>query len=156
MTEHPGQHLLASFDAPASMQSWEQLNDFIEQHATDILGANSSTYKVRLACEELISNIIQYSKQVASKQDGEVHIWLRVYAIKRPKEGLCIEIEDNGIQFDPRFDDLQDVGTETPVAERQIGGLGLYIARQSVDQIAYQWRKNKNIYKIFKAKKTQP
>ena len=55
--------------------------------------------------------------------------------------------KDNGIQFDPRFQDLK-VDTDLPVNEREIGGLGLFLVKSSVDQVKYEWQDNHNVYTL--------
>ena len=48
----------------------------------------------------------------------------------------------------PKFYHRSPVDTEMPVAERQIGGLGIFLIEQSVDKATYEWINNQNIYQL--------
>lgn len=59
---------------------------------------------------------------------------------------LCVEIRDGGVAFDP----LSRRGPDTRqgCTEREIGGLGIYLARRMVDRIDYQRENHTNILAV--------
>ena len=62
-----------------------------------------------------------------------------------------ITFKDSGTPFDPTA--KADPDTTLSAAERQIGGLGIYMAKKSTDEMSYEYKDNMNILSIFKKKK---
>ena len=60
-----------------------------------------------------------------------------------------IEIEDNGIHFDPDFADERQIELNQPIEQRQVGGLGLFLVQKSVDRVEYAWINDRNRYRLF-------
>ena len=61
---------------------------------------------------------------------------------------LRIEIRDDGIPFDPLAHPEPD--TSIPLEEKPIGGLGILMARKSMDDISYERRDSENILTLTK------
>ncbi|MCR4625596.1 MAG: ATP-binding protein [Lachnospiraceae bacterium] len=59
-----------------------------------------------------------------------------------------ITFKDSGTPFDPTA--KADPDTTLSAAERQIGGLGIYMAKKSTDEMSYEYKDNMNILSIFK------
>ncbi len=85
-------------------------------------------YLLRLVIEELATNIIKYGYP----EDAPGVIQLEcVY-----DAGLLrVIIRDQGRPFDPREHPDPDMGNDP--ATRQIGGLGLFLVRESADELEY-------------------
>jgi anti-sigma regulatory factor (Ser/Thr protein kinase) len=141
MAEPPPPELIARCDAPASMDHWDQFNGFVEQQADVAFGACKTSYQLRLACEELLSNIIRHAPGA--------HIWLEAYRYLEPAPGLLVQIEDNGPHFDPQLDAPRHIDITQPIDERPIGGLGLFLVQNSVDQLDYAWINDRNRYRLL-------
>ena len=61
---------------------------------------------------------------------------------------VTIRLIDTGIPFDPLAKPDPDI-TES-AEKREIGGLGIYIVKKSMDSIDYEYKDGKNILKIKK------
>jgi anti-sigma regulatory factor (Ser/Thr protein kinase) len=141
---------LGSIEAIASMDNWDKFNDFTRE----VIGLNIKekglAYNLKLASEELISNIIKAANDAPETKDHEVV--LEISAIKH-NEGnrswLIVRTKDNGCHFDPQFEQRLPIDTEQPVSERKIGGLGLFLIQQSVEKVAYEWKEGFNIYELW-------
>jgi serine/threonine-protein kinase RsbW len=140
MTDESSLTQLGACDAPASMDSWELLNGFVENQAANLLDSSKGAYQVRLACEELFSNIIRHSSGNHDLSKTS-HIWLRAFRQEA--------IEDNGIHFDPDFADERQIELNQPIEQRQVGGLGLFLVQKSVDRVEYAWINDRNRYRLF-------
>lgn len=149
MQNPSGQKVLALCHAPATMESWEIFNDFVDEQAKSVLGAGKSAYQLRLACEELFSNIIRHATNGEVVAPCPAMIWLRAYILVHGKSALVIEIEDNGHHFDPCFQKTRSVATDMPIGQRPIGGLGLFLVQKSVDKVEYQWVNQRNRYRLY-------
>ena len=131
----------------ASMDNWEL---FIENAASAItkgLKDESKIYKLKLAYEELISNIIRAAQE---RNEGDV-VSLGISCAVTDQNGekfFTLQTEDDGVPFDPGFNATDSVDVDQHIDEREIGGLGIFLIKQSVDSANYGWRDGKNINQI--------
>lgn len=140
---------LGSIEAEASMDQWETFIDFATDHIQQWVNEKSRSYKLRLAFEELVSNIIRAAGSTRNA-DSEPVI-LKISAFERTDDSSCwfvLRTSDNGVRFDPQFESRAPVDTDQNVNERAIGGLGLFLIMQSVDRVNYQWEKGHNVYEL--------
>ena len=90
----------------------------------------------------------------------EIFVNIANYAFK-DKDGTCmlqvefdgnnkyeITFEDSGIPFNPL--EKEEVDVNASLEDRQIGGLGIFITKNIVDNIDYKYEDGKNILKITK------
>lgn len=98
--------------------------------------------QIDIAIDELFGNIAKYAYR---QQPG-----VAVVQIEVTKEPLAVIITftDHGTPFDPLANADPDItlGAE----KRQTGGLGIYMVKQSMDQVIYAYRDGKNILQIRK------
>ena len=57
---------------------------------------------------------------------------------------FTLQTEDNGVRFDPGFSDESNVDVNQHINERAIGGLGIFLIKQSVDLASYEWSEGNN------------
>ncbi len=92
--------------------------------------------KIRLACEELLTNIDLH----AYKSEGERDINL---SLALCGERLAITVSDDGRPFNPFSQEAPDV--EGSLMERDVGGLGIFLVRSIMDKVAYRRQTGKNV-----------
>ena len=63
-------------------------------------------------------------------------------------EYLIFTISDSGIPFDPTKQKPAD--TTLSAEERAIGGLGIHLVRQLMDEVTYSREENKNVLTLIK------
>ncbi|MFM7267401.1 MAG: ATP-binding protein [Cyanobium sp.] len=145
----------ASISMLASMDSWNPLMSFTLEQVDGSLLSASKKYGMKLAIEEIISNIIRAnSDAVASNQNSFLEI--SILSLMPDDPSLLIQIKDNGLPFDPHFEALDEQVIDSPLHERPIGGLGLLLVKKSVDSIAYRYQDSCNIYRLFSSEILQP
>ena len=101
----------------------------------------SLVVSLNLALEEAVTNVISYA--YPEGQEGTVDIDVRA-----TKEQLEFVISDRGIPFDPTT--KEDADITLGVEERPIGGLGIFLVRQLMDTILYEYKDKKNILTLRK------
>lgn len=101
----------------------------------------SLVISLNLALEEAVTNVISYA--YPEGQEGTVDIDVRA-----TKEQLEFVISDSGIPFDPTT--KEDADITLGVEERPIGGLGIFLVRQLMDTILYEYKDKKNILTLRK------
>lgn len=96
---------------------------------------------VDLALDELLNNIINYGYD----DQNEHEIFIQIcFSEKR----IIIEIEDDGRNFNPL--DVPEADTKSPLDDRPIGGLGIHMIRNFMDDVEHRYDNNKNYIKMIK------
>lgn len=98
--------------------------------------------QIDIAIDELFSNIAYYAY---GDQTGDATI--RIVVENNPKRVLLSFI-DNGIPYNPL--EKTDPNTGLTAEEREVGGLGIFIVKKSMDDMLYEYKDNQNILTIVK------
>ena len=102
-------------------------------------------FKVNLALEELVINIMDYGFDGG---DHDIDITL-----VSDDQQLTIEIADSGKPFDPLTDaPVPDV--DAPMEERPVGGLGVYLVRNMMDDMQYRRERGRNYLTLVANRET--
>ena len=99
-------------------------------------------FALNLSLEEVVANVMSYGFD----NDQEHLIIIR---ISRTDAGLHIEVEDDGIAFNPLEQKPPDI--DAPIEERPIGGLGIHLVRHYMDALEYRRDKERNILSMKKS-----
>ncbi len=97
--------------------------------------------KMNIVFDELLSNIIQYAFD--DDQKHTIHI-----EIKMNGSNLIIIIEDDGVPFNPFQQNTPDM--KLSLEEREIGGLGIHLVKNLMDECSYSRHTNKNTLTLVK------
>ena len=97
--------------------------------------------QINLAMEEAVVNVMSYA--YPDQTNGKVNIEATV-----DEKALTFVIRDHGIPFDPTTSGETD--TSLSAEEREIGGLGIFLIRQYMDNIAYERVDGQNILTLTK------
>ena len=143
--QNPIPTILNKLAIKPSMKTWDEIMDFITNESTKNISDKKKSYGLTLAAEEIISNIVRAS---GSKDNILLEISTQKLITNEQKAIFELKISDNGIHFDPKFDSLKNPCLDMPAADRQIGGLGLFLVKTSCDCVAYKYENNFNIYTL--------
>jgi anti-sigma regulatory factor (Ser/Thr protein kinase) len=98
-------------------------------------------YDVRLALEEVVSNIIRYGFEDDYGHQISIQIHLQ-------GEILTLQIKDDGKPFNPL--EVKSTNLEKPFDEREEGGMGVYIVRRLMDELKYKRAEGNNVLLLRK------
>ena len=98
--------------------------------------------QIDIAIDELFSNIARYAY---NPETGPATV--RVEVLEEPL-AVVITFIDKGIPYDPLKQ--EDPNTKLPIEEREVGGLGIYMVKKTMDEIVYEYVDGQNILKIKK------
>ena len=126
---------------PNDIETIPQLNEFIDLVAEEVGLDMSLTMSLNLAMEEAVVNVMDYA--YPDGQKGNVDI-----EVTADQEWMTFVITDTGIAFDPTT--KEDADTTLSAEERPIGGLGIFLVRQLMDDINYKREGNKNVLTLRK------
>ena len=96
---------------------------------------------VNVALDELLANALSHGRNGLDPCSVTVEVEL-------DQERAIVTVTDDGTPFDPFGRDAPD--TNLSVEERPIGGLGLHLVRQLMDQVSYQRREGHNVVVLVK------
>jgi serine/threonine-protein kinase RsbW len=113
------------------------LNEFGEKHGL----SEEVVFDVRLALEEIITNVIRYGYDDAEEHRITVRLGLGA-------EDLTVEERDDGSPFNPL--NASEPDTSIPLDEREPGGLGIFLTRKAMDDMRYSRERNMNILMMRK------
>ena len=118
------------------------LAEEIEKLANEWDLSQKLAMNISLVVEEALSNIIFYA--FTDGNNHEIHISISV-----TNNRLNIEFTDDGIPFNPLSHQKPDV--ELPLEERSVGGLGIFLMSQIMDEMNYTRKKEQNILTLTKS-----
>lgn len=126
---------------PNDIETIPQLNEFIDLVAEEVGLDMSLTMSLNLAMEEAVVNVMDYAYPDGQKGDVDIEV-------TADQEWMTFVITDTGIAFDPTT--KEDADTTLSAEERPIGGLGIFLVRQLMDDINYKREGNKNVLTLRK------
>ena len=101
---------------------------------------------LNLVMEEMVSNVIFYAYPEGS--DASIELM----AESDGKE-LTFVLSDQGREFDPTL--KEDLDMETNPAERDLGGMGIFIVKNIMNNVTYQRLEGKNLLTMKKIIKSE-
>lgn len=128
-------------NVPGTLDSLSAIGHYVNEAALAAGLDKKIAYRLRLAIDEIATNIIVHGYQEAG-MTGEVLVLSRM-----DKAALTIVLEDTSAPFDPR-NLMRPDHIDKPIEERPIGGLGIYLAMENVDKFDYEYvnKRNRNIF----------
>ena len=118
-----------------------RLNEFIEEIGNEFSLAPDVIFNLTLVLEEAVVNVINYAYP---KEEHE-----SIYLSARMHEGsIVLVLTDTGKEFDPTAAPEADVTLSAE--DRQIGGLGIFLIRQIMNEVKYERIEGKNILTLEK------
>ena len=98
--------------------------------------------RIEVAVEEIFSNIANYAYH---PETGPATVRVEV----RPDgSAVTITFIDQGVPFDPLAKEDPDV--TLPSEQRKVGGLGVFLVKQNMDDIQYEYLNGSNILTLKK------
>lgn len=128
-------------DVDGTRENVEIVTEFIVNNLRESQIDRKIIAQISVAIDELYSNIAQYAY---GDQIGKVTVLVEV-----SNGSIAITFADSGKQFNPLDVDNPDITLDAD--ERGIGGLGIFIVRQTMDDITYAYENGMNVLKITKS-----
>lgn len=126
----------------ATVKNIEKVTEFVDEQLERLGCPMKAQMQIDIAIDELFGNIAHYAYH---PEVGSATV--RVEVMEDPL-AVVITFIDNGVPYDPLA--AQEPDTTLSAEERQIGGLGIYMVKKSMDEVTYEYREGKNILTIKK------
>lgn len=133
---------MAEISVEAKREELDKVLEFVNEHLAQASCEKLVQLQINIAVEEIFVNIANYAYKT---KQGEATVRLEVSG--NPLQTI-IQFMDKGHPYNPlgRMDPDLSLSAE----EREIGGLGIYMVKQSMDQVEYRHDGTKNILTIKK------
>lgn len=129
-------------DIQAATEKLTEVLDFVNEQLEKADCPPRTLIQINVAVEEIFANIASYAYA-----PGTGRAVIRVEVEGEPPTATITFI-DSGVPYDPLAKADPDVTLSAQ--ERQIGGLGIYMVKKSMDDVLYEYKDGKNILKLRK------
>ncbi|MCR4585689.1 MAG: ATP-binding protein [Lachnospiraceae bacterium] len=126
----------------ANVDNIDEVMEFVTEELEQLECSLKVQTQIETAVEELFVNIATYAY---NPDEGPATV--RVEVEKDPP-AISITFIDQGVPYDPLAKADPDVTLSAE--DRQIGGLGIFMVKESMDDIDYEYKDGKNILHIRK------
>ncbi len=126
---------------PSTLDSLKPIREYVRSAATAASLDKRSANRLELAVDEIATNIIMHGYRSTDREEM-LHLSTHL-----SDETLTVMLEDTAPPFDPLTHEPPD-DLDAPLEDREIGGLGIYLAIRSVDEFRYERKDgcNRNIF----------
>ena len=134
--------MMKEMTVDAAVENIPAVTAFVEEQLEQYNCPMKAQMQIDIAIDELFSNIAQYAY---TPNTGKATV--RVEVTENPMT-VIITFIDNGIPYDPLAKADPDITLSAD--DREIGGLGVFMVKKSMDDISYEYKDGQNILKIKK------
>ena len=126
----------------ATVENIEVVTDFVNEQLEALDCPMKAQMQIDIAIDELFGNIAHYAY---NPEVGDATV--RVEVTEDPL-AVIITFIDKGVPYDPLA--KADPNITLSAEEREIGGLGIFMVKKTMDDITYEYKDGQNILKIKK------
>lgn len=127
----------------AQLEMLDLMMEWIQTHIDSMGFSSVDAKKIQLAMEEAIVNVICHAYK-----DGKGA--LELICNEYPRERILFTIMDKGPSFNPLLQSPK-VSIESPLEDREEGGLGIFFIRELMDDVHYERQHPYNILTLVKS-----
>lgn len=133
---------MAKITLEATIENVERVTDFVNEQLEAIDCPMKIQMQLDIAIDELFSNIARYAYQPGA---GSATVCVD---IQQEPRAVVLTFIDEGKPYDPLKQ--ADPDTTLGAEEREIGGLGIFLVKKSMDDMQYEYREGQNVLRIVK------
>ena len=127
---------------PAKTESLNDVLGFVEESLEVFECPMKTQMALSVAIEEVFVNVAHYAYP-ESEGDMTLHI-----SFDEESRNITFRMTDKGVPFDPLKKPDPDITLSAE--EREIGGLGIFIAKKTMDSLSYSYENGENILTMIK------
>ena len=119
----------------------EKLSSFMEEIRKELSVSEKCQFNINLALEEAFSNVLSYGFPAHAGRFIKI-------AITTAHGVLNVRVEDDGKPFNPL--NVREPTLQYDIENCGIGGLGIHLIKQVMDDVRYERYRNKNVLTMKK------
>ena len=128
---------------PAKLDALDQVLAFVDTELERHSCSMKAQMQIDIAVEEIYVNIAHYAYSPGQEGDATIRCTVGGAPLQ-----VTIQFMDHGVPYNPLK--KQDPDTTLSAEDRDIGGLGIFMVKKSMDNIEYEYKDGKNILTIGK------
>ncbi len=133
---------MSSKTFPAKTEALPEVLGFVEE-TLETLGCSPKIQTaICVAIEEVFVNVAHYAYP-----QGEGDMTLNI-GFDEESRAVTFRMTDKGVPFDPLKKPDPDITLSAE--EREVGGLGIFIAKKTMDSIGYSYENGENVLTMLK------
>ena len=133
---------MAELIVEAKLDNLAQVLQFVDSRLEEEDCPIGLQMKIDVAVEELFVNVASYAY---APDSGSVAVRMEV---EEDPKTVVITFADHGVPYDPLAKEDPDVTLS--INDREIGGLGIFMVKKSMDDVRYEYRDGMNILTLVK------
>ena len=137
-----GGERMTSKTFPAKTEALPEVLGFVEETLEGFECSMKTQMAICVAIEEVFVNVAHYAYP-----GGEGDVTLGI-GFDEPSRTVTFRMTDGGVPFDPL--NKQDPDITLSAEEREVGGLGIFITKKTMDTLAYTYENAENILTMTK------
>ena len=126
----------------AAVENIDVVTAFINEQLESVDCPMKTQMQIDVAIDEIFGNICHYAYPL---KEGEATVCVEV---QREPQAVVMTFIDSGIPYNPL--EKEDPDITLSVEEKEIGGLGIFIVKKTMDEISYRYENEKNILTVKK------
>ena len=127
---------------PAKTKSLNEVLGFVEETLEDFECPVKIQTAICVAIEEVFVNVAHYAYP---EDSGDMTLHIGFDEVSR---AITFRMTDKGVPFDPLKKPDPDITLSAE--EREIGGLGIFIAKKTMDSLSYAYENGENVLTMIK------
>lgn len=132
-----------NLEVDATVENWGKVYKFLNDCLVNIDAGKKITGQILIASEEIFVNISRYAYKLSSEGKVEIN-----FGFEKPSSVVSIKFVDSGIFFDPTK--FKPDSVKGSAGTRSIGGLGLFMVKNIMDKMIYEYKNYQNNLIIIK------
>lgn len=140
-----------TFECEAKIDNLQKVMGFVEEELEAQDWDMARIMQISLAVEEIFANIAHYAygkldeggKPIPDSGTGPMELDLEA-----DKGQVFITFKDKGVPYNPL--EKEDPDITLSAEEREIGGLGIFMVKKTMDEVSYNHEDGKNILTLMK------
>jgi sigma-B regulation protein RsbU (phosphoserine phosphatase) len=126
----------------AKLESLRQVKDFVNGELEALDCPSETKLEFQIVIDELFGNIARYAYP---EEAGSATVR---FETEQTPRAVVLTFLDSGIPFDPLQKEAPD--TSLKARERKIGGLGIFMVRELMDEVRYEYKQGQNVLRVRK------
>ena len=127
---------------PAKTESLSDVLGFVEETLESLECSMKIQTAICVAIEEVFVNVAHYAYK-----DGDGDMTLGI-SFDEQSRAITFQMTDKGVPFDPLKKPDPDITLSAE--DREIGGLGIFIAKKTMDSLSYSYENGENVLTMIK------
>lgn len=133
-------------EVEAVIENLEQITEFVQDKVLQMGCPPKTAFQIVLALEEVFVNVANYAY---APETGMCRLRVEASQFENEQGNAVIVLQDSGKEFNPLLKEDPDITLSAE--EREIGGLGIYMVKEIMNSVVYEYKDGQNCLTMVKS-----